>query len=555
MDRRTALAFLLIALVIVGVPMLFGPSRTYYPDTTQTASPPAPSVPAANPTGPAAAATAPPGAAAVPGSPGPTAVPAAVAGGRGLDSLTLDAGRTRHVYALPHAVPMRVALSDYRDLSPRRGAIVAIENAPPAGRVAPIIQLRLVLNGRDTVALSSLAMTGEVVNGVARFQSATPPVTIEYRPTGEGYLTQVRGSAPGATALLIDLPAALRSFEADTTSDFQQNAYGYLRGLDEIESISLGKLDSTQFRTDLGPMSWVAARNKYFLLALVAPDTAARFESLRMRGGSPIGEDLPTAHATATLPVKQGAFGFDMYAGPQSWERLKTVSTELENVNPYAGFMHSVAQPFVTIVMRMLLWMKSTLQVNYGWVLIIFGVVVRLLMWPLNQSAMRSSIRMGRLQPEMQALQKRYADDREAQQRAIMELYRKHGMSPLSPLIGCLPMMLPMPILFALYFVFQNTIEFRGVPFLWMPDIALADPYYITPIFMGVSMFVLSWIGLRGAPPNPQAKVLAYMMPPFMTYLFLNFPAGLNLYYGVQNVVALPQQWLLTRERVRSTAG
>jgi YidC/Oxa1 family membrane protein insertase len=111
-------------------------------------------------------------------------------------------------------------------------------------------------------------------------------------------------------------------------------------------------------------------------------------------------------------------------------------------------------------------------------------------------------------------------------------------------------MLLPMPILFALYFVFLNTIEFRGVSFLWMHDLSAADPYYIIPIVMGISMFALSWIGLRGTPPNSQTRMMSYMMPAVMTFMFLRFAAGLNLYYAVQNLASLPQQWLLARERV-----
>ena len=128
-------------------------------------------------------------------------------------------------------------------------------------------------------------------------------------------------------------------------------------------------------------------------------------------------------------------------------------------------------------------------------------------------------------------------------------------MSPLSPMLGCLPMLLPMPVLFALYFVFQNTIEFRGVSFLWLPDISLRDPFYITPIVMGASMFLLSWIGMRGMPPNPQTKMMSYMMPVMFTVMFLNFASGLNLYYAVQNIAALPQQWILTRERAKAGIG
>jgi YidC/Oxa1 family membrane protein insertase len=180
---------------------------------------------------------------------------------------------------------------------------------------------------------------------------------------------------------------------------------------------------------------------------------------------------------------------------------------------------------------------------------VLFGVLIRLALWPLNQKAMRTSIAMQRLQPELQAIQKKYKAEPEKQRDAIMKLYADHGMSPLSPMLGCLPMLLPMPVLYALYFVFQNTIEFRGVPFLWLPDLSMRDPYYITPLLMGLSMYVMSWIGLRAAPPNPQAKVMSYMMPVMLTVLFLNLASGLNLYYAVQNIAALPQQWLLARER------
>ena len=109
-----------------------------------------------------------------------------------------------------------------------------------------------------------------------------------------------------------------------------------------------------------------------------------------------------------------------------------------------------------------------------------------------------------------------------------------------------------MPIFFALFFVFQNTIEFRGVPFLWLHDLSAKDPTYIIPLLMGASMYVLSWIGMRNAPPNPQTKMMSYMFPVMMTVFLLNMASGLNLYYTAQNLAALPQQWLIARERLRA---
>jgi YidC/Oxa1 family membrane protein insertase len=129
----------------------------------------------------------------------------------------------------------------------------------------------------------------------------------------------------------------------------------------------------------------------------------------------------------------------------------------------------------------------------------------------------------------------------------MMKLYKEHNVNPLG---GCLPMLVPMPILFALFFVFRSTIELRGVPFLWLPDLSLKDPLYIIPLLMGASMFLLSWIGQRGMEANPQMKMMTYVMPLVFTVMFANFPSGLNLYYATSNLASLPQQLYLSKERM-----
>jgi YidC/Oxa1 family membrane protein insertase len=133
----------------------------------------------------------------------------------------------------------------------------------------------------------------------------------------------------------------------------------------------------------------------------------------------------------------------------------------------------------------------------------------------------------------------------------MMKLYKEHGFNPLA---GCWPMLLPWPVLIALFFVFQNTIELRGATFLWLPDLSRPDPLYIIPVLMGLSMYGLSKVGQLGMEPNPQMKMMLYIMPVMMTFLFLNFASGLNLYYAVSNIASIPQQWMLARERVRRTA-
>jgi YidC/Oxa1 family membrane protein insertase len=377
-------------------------------------------------------------------------------------------------------------------------------------------------------------------------------------PGSDTHLAVVQGRVDGVpsnrAALLVDLPRTLHTEEADTLEDMRHLSYAFKRGTEDVHSTAFGKLDTTTARVEGGPLTWLAVRNKYFITALLGVGTESPFSGVRLSGVPRAPRALAReGRATTIVLLRDGTFRFQVYAGPQKYTRLNALGRDIENVNPYGGWMHGFVQPFATIVMRILLWIKRTTQFNYGWVLVIFGVMVRLLIWPLNQSAMRSSIRMQRLQPQLQEVQKKYRNDPERQREALMKLYQEHGMNPFAPILGCLPMLLPMPVLFALYFVFQNTIEFRGVSFLWLPDLALKDPFYITPLLMGLSMLLLSWIGMKGAPQTPQTKMIGYMMPAMMTVLFWNFPSGLNLYYGVQNLVALPQQWLLTRERAKAT--
>jgi YidC/Oxa1 family membrane protein insertase len=248
-----------------------------------------------------------------------------------------------------------------------------------------------------------------------------------------------------------------------------------------------------------------------------------------------------------TLPVPAaGDWRYQIYAGPIEHKRLTNLGHDLDDANPYGGIIRGIIHPVSIFVVNILLWMHERLGLAYGWVLVIFGVMIRVLLWPLNQKAMVSSLRMQAVAPLMKDVQERYKGDPERLQREMMKLYREHNVNPLG---GCLPMLLPLPVLFALFFVFQNTIEFRGVPFLWLPDLSRHDPLFIIPIVMGLSMYAVTKIGQAGLPQTPQTKLMLYFLPALMTFLFVNFASGLNLYYTVQNIVSIPQQYLLAKRR------
>src|SRR5690606_41153238 len=138
-----------------------------------------------------------------------------------------------------------------------------------------------------------------------------------------------------------------------------------------------------------------------------------------------------------------------------------------------------------------LVFLRTILDLGYGWVLIVFGVLMRVVLFPLNHKAMKAQLRNMAVQPLVQEIQAKHRDNPEKLQKEMMRLYKEHGFNPMA---GCLPMLLPWPVLFALFFVFQGTIEFRGASFLWLPDLSAPDPLFILPVFLGFSMFFLQWM-------------------------------------------------------------
>jgi YidC/Oxa1 family membrane protein insertase len=315
-----------------------------------------------------------------------------------------------------------------------------------------------------------------------------------------------------------------------------------------------------------GPLSWAGIKDRYFLLALVPQKTeftrlvAADLpdESYTAEGEALVS---PRASALVSLPVgADGVFAYQAYLGPLEHDRLVAVGHQLEEVNPYGyRWLRPVIRPIAAFVLWAVRELHNNFGMAYGWVLVLFGVLVRLATWPLNARAMRSQMKNMAVQPVMQArmkeLQAKYADDPRKQQQEMMKMYQELGVNPFSMMSGCLPMLIPMPVLITLFFVFQGAIEFRGTSFLWLPDLSLRDPIYLLPILLVVSMFALQWISTKmsGMADNPQAKTMMYTMPLMMGFFFWFMPSGLNLYYVSSNLASVPQQLLIARERRAAT--
>lgn len=374
---------------------------------------------------------------------------------------------------------------------------------------------------------------------------------VTYHFRYDGYLVRVTGRVEGLRdrgyVLLTSLGTGLRSNEKNSKEDYGQYALVTNGEESRVETVKFADLDAGETRpTAGGPFHWVGVKSKYFLMATIAPPDGPLFGGATIRGSAVEHE----AEISTSLPVPAGSggFRFSAYLGPQDYGRLNSIGQDLQDVNAYGyRWLQPVIRPLVSIVMPILVWMHTRFDLAYGWVLILFGVMMRVLLFPLYQKSMRAQIGQMRVQPIVQEIREKHKDDPQKLQQEMMRVYKEEGVNPLA---GCLPMLVPMPVLFTLFFVFQGTIEFRGVPFLWLPDLSLKDPIYIIPIIMGASMFLLQWIGQRGMNVvNTQMKVMMYAMPIFFTFLFANFPSGLNLYYTTSNLASLPQQLFIARER------
>jgi YidC/Oxa1 family membrane protein insertase len=392
-------------------------------------------------------------------------------------------------------------------------------------------------------------------------------ITYTFRP--DDYLVDVDGrivGAPAGARLVTELGTGLAQHDdRDHGSARELAVVGWSAVRERVERRPVRKIAAAD--TIGGPLAWAGLKDRYFLIALLQRDDA-RFTRVDLEPAPNVryaaGNDTlvsPRARARVEHPLgADGAFRLQAYLGPQEHGRLVAAGHELHEVNPYGyRWLRPVVRPIAAAALWLLNGMHDRLGLAYGWVLIIFGVLVRLATWPLNARAMRSQMKNMAVQPQLQArmkeVQAKYAGDPQRMQREMMGVYQELGVTPFSMLSGCLPLLIPMPVLITLFFVFQSAIEFRGTGFAWLGDLSLRDPLYVLPVFLMLSMFLLQWIStkLSGMEQNEQTRMMMYMMPIMMGAFFFVMPSGLNLYYASTNVASFPQQILIARERRRTT--
>ena len=281
---------------------------------------------------------------------------------------------------------------------------------------------------------------------------------------------------------------------------------------------------------------WSAFENKYFISAVVPLTGSTDKVRIEKSGDSILNYfDSPELNIE---PGKSISLEYILYFGPRDLDILKNVDHELAQAIDF-GFFSIIAKPLLHILKFFYSYIG-----NYGIAIILLTVIIKLLFWPLTHKSYASMKNMQKLQPEMQKIREKYKNNREKQNLEMMELYKTHRVNPMG---GCLPMLVQIPVFFALYKVLLGAIELRQAPFaFWITDLSLKDPYYVTPLIMGATMFIQQ--KLTPSTMDPKQAKMFMLMPVVFTFLFLNFPSGLVIYWLVNNLLTIVQQYFIHKK-------
>jgi YidC/Oxa1 family membrane protein insertase len=295
----------------------------------------------------------------------------------------------------------------------------------------------------------------------------------------------------------------------------------------------------------LSGVGWVGVESHYFAAIFVAPPGGAAAE-VRPLTAAAKPDEKPSVAPVVAIDAS-GVSPIHLFVGAKDYQTLARLGHRLERVVPVGDWIG----PIVVALMALLRWVQSHVG-NWGWSIVVLTVLINLAMAPFRHYSIVNGLRMAKLSPEMKAIQERYRKvplmdpRRQKMQEEVQALYAKHGMSMGSQMmVGCLPLLLTMPFLFAFYRVLTVSIELRGAPFLWISDLAQKDPLFLTPVLMGVSMFVMQ--KMTPSTLDPAQQRIMMLMPLMLAGMFLWAPAGLNLYWLTSNLWSILQQGVSMR--------
>lgn len=336
----------------------------------------------------------------------------------------------------------------------------------------------------------------------------------------------------------LDWPQGLSITEKDKSGDLRYfAAYGYLGG-ELLEAKRFDKDFTLSFSTT-GKTQWTATRSKYFLAALITRDSSlttgfqAVGRELKDPQGITVQKNIAVYLENQVPTADSFSHKFTIYLGPIEYRALRGYKVGLENV---VNLGWKIIRPFSILILWYFVNMFKLIP-NYGIVIIIFSILMKVIFYPLSVKSTKSAMKMQELQPKIAKLKEKFKDDKQRFNMETMKLYKDYKINPFG---GCLPLVIQMPLFYALYTVFTTSIQLRGAKFVgWLSDLSQRDPYYILPIIMGVTMF----FQMKASMKDPKQKMLVYVMPLFFFYIFRSFPAGLVLYWTIYNLLSIIEQW------------
>ncbi|MFI0473086.1 membrane protein insertase YidC [Halomonas sp. HMF6819] len=302
------------------------------------------------------------------------------------------------------------------------------------------------------------------------------------------------------------------------------------------EKIDFEDIQNSSFQNREAEGGWIAIIQHYFVSAWAPKQNEQNlfYVTTDARDRNVVAFAGPTSSVAAEGEATLGA---TLYMGPKVQDYLEQVAPNLQLTVDY-GWLWFIANP--------LFWLLDHIQDivgNWGWSIVLLTVLVKAVLFPLSAKAYKSMARMRKLGPEMQRLKETYGDDRQKMSQEMMKFYQKEKINPLG---GCLPIVVQMPVFIALYWMLLESVELRHAPFIfWIQDLSVKDPYFILPILMGVSMFVQQM--LNPTPPDPMQAKIMRLLPIIFTFFFLWFPAGLVIYWVVNNIISVAQQYFITK--------
>ncbi len=341
------------------------------------------------------------------------------------------------------------------------------------------------------------------------------------------------------------------------TEKVQEGSMGFLGRLPSYNGAAIYTEEEKYDKVDYseiteGPLNlttatgWVAMLQHYFVSAWLPEGSSGYqlYSGVSKNSANPqyrIG--FKHADPVVIAPGQQGVVGSALFVGPKEQSRLNTLGVEGIALTVDYGWLTPVADPLFWLLTKI----YSVVQ-NWGWAIILLTMLVKLIFFPLSAASYKSMAKMKKLQPRLQTLKERHGDDKQKFQQEMMKLYKTEKVNPAG---GCLPVLVQIPVFIALYWVLLESVELRQADFaLWLNDLSLPDPYYVLPIIMGASM--LAQQKLNPAPMDPIQKKVMTALPVVFTVFFLWFPAGLVLYWVVNNLLSIAQQYFITKKYAAS---